>query len=141
MALGKMRVLWFTQKGKMIHLGETLMKEFDIQGESIPPAYNCEKERLVFIGISSGAEAPDLLRRYLREMNKARAQNVAFFMDCPKPTAEMLMQQCTDAGSHVMEDVFYFSPGFSLPFMKKNKEEDVQRFLAWARKCVEEANK
>ncbi len=140
MALGKMRVLWYTKKGNMIGLAETVMKDFDIKGEAIPPAYNCENEKLVFIGISCGKEAPDMLRRFLRELNKSRAQNVAFFMDCPKPTAEMLMSQCTDAGSHVMEDVFYFKSGFSLPFMKSVNAEELARFREWAKKCVDEVN-
>lgn len=140
MALGKMRVLWYTKKGKMIGLAEEIMKQFDLKGEPIPPAYNCENEKLVFIAISSGKEAPDVLRRFLRELNKSRAQNVAFIMDAPKPVAEMLMQQCTDAGSHVLEDVFYFTPGFSLPFMKGNNEEDLKKIREWAKKCVDEVH-
>lgn len=136
-----MRVLYYTKKGKMIGLAEKVMQMFDIKGEPIPPAYNCENEKLVFIGISCGKEAPDMLRRFLREMTKSRAQNVAFFFDAPKPVSQLLMQQCTDAGSHVLEDVFYYEPGFSLPFMKKVSDEDVKRFKEWAQKCVDEVNK
>lgn len=140
MALGKMRVLWYTKKGKMIGLAEDIMNNYQLKGEPIPPAYNCENEKLVFIGISCGKEVPDMLRRFLRELNKSRAQNVAFFFDAPKPAAEILMQQCTDAGSHVMEEVFYFTPGFSLPFMKGNSADDLKRFREWVKKCVETAH-
>ncbi len=137
MALGKMRVLWFTKKGKVIGLCEEIMKQFDLKGEVIPPAYNCENEKLVFIAISSGKDTNDMLRRFLREMNKSRAQNVAFIMDAPKPAADMLMQQVTDAGSNVLPEVFYYNPGFSLPFMKGVPEEDLKKVREWAQKCVD----
>jgi len=140
MALGKMRVLWLSGKGKMIGLCEEIMKQYDLKGEPIPPAYNCENEKLVFIGISAGKAAPDMLRRFLRELNKTRAQNVAFLMDAPKPVADMLMQQCIDAGTHVMDEVFYYNPGFSLPFMKGISAEDKEKVLAWAKKCVAEVH-
>ncbi len=137
MALGKMRVLWYTGNAKMIKLGNKICNMYGINGESIPPAYNPEKEKLVFIGISAKKEAPDLLRRFLREINKSRAQNVAFFFDAPKPVAEMLMAQVTEAGAHVMEDVFYYEPGFTLPFMSSIKEEDLKRFTDWVTRQVE----
>ena len=53
MALGKMRVLWYTGNAKMIKLGNKICNMYGINGESIPPAYNPEKEKLVFIGISA----------------------------------------------------------------------------------------
>ena len=141
MALGKMRVLWYSKKGKVVGLCEEIMKQFELKGEPIPPAYNCENEKLVFIAISCGKESPDMLRRFLRELNKSRAQNVAFIIDGPKPVAENLMQQCTDAGSHVMDEVFYFNAGFSLPFMKGNNDADLKKVREWAQKCVDEVHK
>ncbi len=141
MAYGKMRVLWFTKKGKMIGLAEEIMKLFDLKGEPIPPAYNCENEKLVFVVLSTGKEPNDMLRRFLREMNKSRAQNVAFIIDGPKPAAETLMKQVADAGSTVLPEVFYFTPGFSLPFMKGNSAEDLKKVRDWAKQCVESVHK
>ena len=136
MAYGKMRVLYWTKNAKMVKLADTLCKMFDIKGEPIPPAYNPEKEKLVFIGISCGKEAPDVLRRFLREMSKDRAQNVAFFFDAPKIAAEELIKQVKDAGAAVPEDIFYYTPGLTLPFLSTVKPEDMERFKKWAENIV-----
>lgn len=136
MAYGKMRVLYWSKNAKMIKLADKLCSMFEIKGEPIPPAYNPEKEKLVFIGVSCGKEAPDVLRRFLREMSKDRAQNVAFFFDAPTGAAEELMKQVKDAGAKVLDDVFYYKPGFTLPFMSSVKEEDMTRFKKWAEAAV-----
>ena len=45
----KMRVLYLSNKGKLRTIAEQLSKENDIKVDTIPPAYNVEKERLLIV--------------------------------------------------------------------------------------------
>ena len=51
----KMRVLYLSNKGKLRSIAEQLSKENDIKVDTIPPAYNVEKEYAMIITNSGGA--------------------------------------------------------------------------------------
>lgn len=140
MALGKMRVLYYSSKGKMVTLADEICKKFDIKSDVIPPAYPCENEKLLFIGISVGKENPDKLRQFLSGLNKTRAQNVAFFIDGAKEDAAEVINYVRNAGAKVLDEVLYIKLGFSLPFMKGTGAEDIKNVTEWAERAVNTVN-
>ena len=49
----KLRVLTDTNKGKLLSIASTLASNSDYKADVIPPAYSCDKERIVVLAISA----------------------------------------------------------------------------------------
>lgn len=133
----KMRVLYYSQKGKMIGLADALRAKFDCNFDVIPPAYPCDNHRLVFIGITSTKEIPNQLRLFCNGLKKNAAHNVAFFIDGPKEAAVEIMNYVRSAGANVIDDVYYVKSGFSLKFMTKISDDERKGIVDWATKIYD----
>ena len=87
----KMRFLYSSKQKKMKALGELIKQEFQLDNinsfDIIPPAYSCENERLVILALS-GNDLEDMVRRFCRELDKKKAQNVALLIDGNDKLAE-----------------------------------------------------
>ena len=60
-----MRFLYYSKQAKMKALGQAIKTEFDLSANNnavdiIPPAYSCEKERLVILGVSTKGDLPEI---------------------------------------------------------------------------------
>lgn len=136
MAIGKMRVLTFSSKGKMVALADALCAKYQLKSDVIPPAYPCENEKIVFILMTAGSKTPDTLRRFARELNKTRAQNVAFLVDGSRADATEVINAVAEAGAKVCDEKLFVNLGFSLPFMKIASEDLKKKVLDWADRIV-----
>ena len=120
-----MRVLYWTNKAKVKALANELKKEFDLalnSVDAIPPAYSCDKERLVVLCISIKDEPDDKLRLFCRELTKARAQNVALIIDGNEKGANFIKNILAEAGTNLISEVCYFKGG--LPFLSKITDDE-----------------
>ena len=79
----KMRVLCSSSKAKIKTFASALGEAFYTQAQNVPPAYPCEKERLVLLVISLNGAPNDQLRRFCSELTPARAYNVALVLTSP----------------------------------------------------------
>lgn len=136
MAIGKMRVLYFSSKGKMVALADALCAKYQLKSDVIPPAYPCENEKIVFILMTVGKKVPDTLRRFARELYKTRAQNVAFLVDGTRADATDIINAVAEAGAKVCDEKLFVNLGFSLPFMKFASEDLKKKVLDWADRIV-----
>ena len=139
----KMRFLYYSGKGKaMKALADAVKKEFDLSQNNnstdiIPPAYSCEKERLVVLAISGKGEPDDTLRRFCSQLDKSKAQNVAVLVDGDEKMANKILEVLKAAGTNVNEDVKFIKIG-GLSFLGGNiSEEQIQDVLAWIHKAVD----
>ncbi len=135
----KMRFLYYSKQAKMKALGELIKQEFDLSQnhnaiDIIPPAYSCQKERLVILGISSKSDIDDVLRRFCSELNPERASNIALVMDGNEVAANKILATLKDAGSNVIPDVQYISCGL---FKSKLTEEEKATLLAWVHDIID----
>ena len=134
----KMRVLHYTNKGKLMSAADHIRAEYDLAVnavDTIPPAYSCNNERIVILVLSVKADADDTLRRFVLELTKARAQNVAIITDGKEAGAEKVKGYLKKAGTNVIEDVHYMKVGL---FSGKNLTDDEKSALsAWTKKVVE----
>ena len=108
----KMRFLYYSKQAKMKALGQAIKTEFDLSANNnavdiIPPAYSCENERLVILGVSGKGDPDDILRRFCSELNKKKAQNVALLVDGDEKIANRLLEVLKETGTNVSENVFY----------------------------------
>ena len=137
----KMRFLYYSKKGKMKSIAEAIKTEFELTQnynaiDIIPPAYSCENERLVILGVSGKGDPDDILRRFCSELNKKKAQNIALLVDGDEKLASALLDALKEAGSNVFEDVKYVKMG-GIPFLGgKLTDEEKSDVLAWAHNIV-----
>ena len=135
----KMRFLYYSKQAKMKALGELIKQDFDLSQnhnavDIIPPAYSCQKERLVILGISSKNDLDDVLRRFCGELNRERASNIALVIDGNEATANKILDILKAAGSNVIPEVQYLSCGL---FKSKLTDEEKTALLAWAHDIVD----
>ena len=137
----KMRFLYFSKKAKMKAIAEAIKTEFDLSQnfnaiDIIPPAYSCENERLVILGVSGKGDPDDILRRFCSELNKKKAQNIALLVDGDERIATSLLSELKAAGSNVSGNVKYVKIG-GLPFLGgKLSDDERSDILAWAHDIV-----
>ena len=135
----KMRIL-YTANGKMATMAAKLHEEYQLGPnavDNIPPAYSCDKERLVILGLSVKDEPDDSIKRFLGELNPSRAHNVALMMiNSTEAGANFVKNILKQAGTNVHEEVL-FVKGNLLPFMKSVKPEEEKALIEWSHKVVE----
>ena len=135
----KMRVLYASAKGKVANMAQMIHGEFQLPInaiDKIPPAYSCDKERLVVLMLSLKGEPDDQLRLFCRELTKARAQNVALVIDGNEAAANRMKEILGEAGTNVIDEVHYVTTSF-LPFIKTVKDDEKAALLAWAHRIVD----
>ena len=67
----KMRVLCYPEKKKLVAIGNMIKAAYELNVNSvdrIPPAYSCDKERLVILAINLKGNLPDDYRLFVREL-------------------------------------------------------------------------
>ncbi len=134
----KMRVLYWTNKAKLKALANELKQEFELAHnavDAIPPAYSCDKERMVVLCISIKDEPDDKLRLFCRELTKQRAQNVALIIDGTEKGANNIKNILKEAGTNLIDDVLYFKGG--LPFLSKITDDEKKAAFEWAHRVVD----
>ena len=137
----KVRVLYFSPKGKMISFADAICAKLDCKSDTIPPAYPCETEGLVIIGATVGKEIPNQLRLFCAGLNKTRANNVAFYIDGPKEAAAELKNLIFDAKSNPIDEVYFVKGGLPFKFAKKISEEERSGIVSWAKNIYDNLNK
>jgi len=128
----KMRYLYFSKKAKIRAIGEQIKAKYELNVNSvdvIPPAYSCDKERLVLLSVSAKGEAPDALRLFCREMTKVRSANTAIIMDGDQKAADAIKKYLTEAGTNVVGETLFISGGNL--FQTKPSADEMTKIYAW----------
>jgi len=130
-----MRVMYSTNKKKLITYADAIGQACGCLVNDIPPAYPADKERLVLIGLTLGAEPNDKVRRFCSELYPNKANNVALFIDGePGSEAEEQVKEILKtAGTNVIDETYYVKCGGFLSGSKISLEER-QKIVDWARK-------
>lgn len=134
----KMRILCTAGKKKLNNIANMIKAEYDLSINSvdkIPPAYSCDKERIVILALSGKGDVPDDLRLFCGELTKARASNVALLIEGNAAYADNIKTILAGAGTNVIDDVFYIKA--SLPFLSGIKPEEKTAILDWVKKITE----
>ncbi len=136
----KLRALVYSGKGKLHTLAQEIVGKYasDVANsyDKIPPAYSCNKERMVVIVASVSKTLDTTLERFAGELTKERANNVALIIDGPEAGAEALKNKIKEAGANVFDNVLYVKGG--LPFLKGVKPEEMSAACEWLDKLISE---
>ena len=128
----KMRVLYATSKKKMINIATFIKQRYELSQNSVdrvPPAYSCDKERIVVLALAGKNDVDDALRRFCVELTRDRAANVALMVDGTEVFANNVKEILKNSGTNVIDDVLYIKSG--LPFMASVKPEDEALVTDW----------
>lgn len=132
----KMRVMYASKKGKVESYANAIGEKFGCLVNDIPPAYPADKERLVILIMSLGSSEPaDEIRRFCRELNSTRTQNVALLVDgAPGSRGERVIKETLrEAGTNIIDNTFYVKCGI---FGKKLTADERAKTLEWAQEIV-----
>lgn len=133
----KMRVLCASKK-KLQNLANCIKSKYDLAFNSvdvIPPAYSCDKERVVLLAISAkGVNGiTDKVRLFCSELTKVRAQNVALIIDGDEIAANAIKAILTEAGTNVIDEILYIKCGL---FGGKPNEQELSATYAWVDRVI-----
>lgn len=128
----KMRSLVVSSKGKLKAIGELLAKNGQYAADIIPPAYPCDRERLVVIAVTVKPNMPDSFRRFCQELSKEKAQNVALIVDGTEENAKVVYEWICSAGTNAIENILYFPvTGLFAGFAKRLTAEETAKVNTW----------
>ena len=136
----KMRILYSSSKKKMNNIAEAIKAKYELAFNAvdvIPPAYSCDKERIVILGISCKDDLPNKVELFCRELTKARAANVAIICAGDEASVQKTKELLKEAGTNVIENVHNVK--ISL-FNTKVTDEEKTAALNWVKGCVESLN-
>ena len=134
----KMRVLCTPGKKKLVSITQMIKQEFQLNinaADVIPPAYSCDKERLVVLVVTCKGSLKDDARLFISELNKNRAANVALMIDGTPEGDTYVRSLLTTAGTNVCPETLYVNGGNL--FNSKITDQEKSDILAWVNKCIE----
>ena len=134
----KMRAMYYPEGSNAQSIAVKIAEDQKVNRDridKIPPAYNVEKERLVFIGVELKGSLKPVVD-FCKNLNPDRAKNVAFYViggsaDKIKEARAAVEQK----GVNVVGNVFE-CPSTGL-FKKAVADGDVKKVVAWAAEIVE----
>jgi hypothetical protein len=134
----KMRVLYSSPKGKMATFAAAIAESQNCGVDVIPPAYACDKERLVIIGLSLKKEPENALRLFCRELDKTKTQHVAIFTDnAPDaPALKSIKETLREAGTTLIGEVLTVEGGLPFKFAKKITPEEKAAVIKWTEEVM-----
>ena len=131
-----MRVLYASGKKKINNIANMIKAKYSLAFNAvdvIPPAYSCDKERIVILAISAKGHVSDAIRLFCRELTKARAQNVALLIDGDEAVANNIKSILAEAGTNVIDEVLYVKCGLFGSAVKPDEEAQI---CAWVDRVV-----
>lgn len=135
----KMRYLYASGKKKFVTIGEIIKQKFALTINNavdvIPPAYPCDKERFVFIGISVKDEPENKVRLFCQQLDKTKAAKVALIVDGNEKGAQALKDMLTAAGTSVFPEVFFIKGG--LPFLGSLNADEKKALDEWLDRAIQ----
>ena len=133
----KIRIICNSKKGKMQSFAKAIMAKYQLTANSIdtiPPAYPCDKERIVIIGATLGLGIPDALRNLARDMTKQKSQNIALYVSGKEAQAKELAEIFRGAGTNFIDEIHYVKGG--LPMFSKITGAEQAGILDWVERVL-----
>lgn len=134
----KMRILYASGKKKVNQIANSIKAQYELAFNAvdvIPPAYSCDKERIVVLIVSAKGNVSDAVRLFCNELTKARAQNVALMIDGDEAAAKTLKDILVAAGTNVVDEVLYIKGGMPI-FGGSLKPEEKTEIFAWIDRVI-----
>lgn len=135
----KMTVYYFSKAGNSERMAQAIAKIHKTKSDHIPPAYPCESQKLVLIGLELKGGVDSSVRNFCMSLNPNRTKNVAFFVTSEGSTDGLndLKDVLKRNGVNVLSDVYNCTLKGGLFKAPKVSDADVTDVVAWSNKVVE----
>ena len=135
----KMRILYASGKKKIVNIANEIKAHYDLgvnAVDTIPPAYSCDKERIVILMLTAKGDVKDSIRLFCQELTKARAQNIALIIDGDENAANRVKQIIAEvANNAVYDEVLYINGGLPI-FGGSVKPEERTAIFEWVDRVI-----
>ena len=89
----KLQVFLYNKFGYAQRVADALAEKFTCKCDQIPPAYQCNEEKLIFIVYEKYGSLDKKLVAYMKEMDKKKVQNIAY-IEISNTGNEALEEMC-----------------------------------------------
>lgn len=134
----KMRMLHFTKGCGADDIAASIARAQGATCDQIPPAYNCENEKLVFVCVDAGKKLDEKVTKFMSYLNPSRVKNIAF-VAIGSDTSACLSELKEMATSRDVNVVSELSINVKNGLFKKGKVKDIdiENAVKWAEGVVD----
>ena len=133
----KMRILHFSKAGNSEAMAQAIQRQQKAGCDKIPPAYPCESEKLVFIGIEGAKKPAKQVVEFCNSLTPQRAKNVAFFaIGTSFEAVDELSAIVKKNGVGIAGKPFLCTVKGGLFSQGKVSEDDLKKAAAWSDEVV-----
>ena len=136
----KAKSLHFSKSGSVQPIASELGRVYQCVCDQIPPAYPCEGEKVVFVGVEMNGKLPGPVGHFCKDLTPARAQNVAFYvLNGSGNTSGLddITKALEGKGGHVVPDGKAVTVKSSLFKKGRPTDADVKAVVDWAQKVID----
>lgn len=76
----KAKSLHFSKSGSVQPIAAELGRVMQCVADQIPPAYPCEGEKVIFIGVEMNGKLPSAVDHFCKDLKPSRTKGVAFYV-------------------------------------------------------------
>ena len=121
-----------TKSGNAQAIAEKIAREYKLKADQIPPAYQPEREAIVFLTFDSG-KVDSKLRSFCRSLTPNKARNVALAVIGPNDEGlDELTALIETTGVNVLNNVYRVNVKTGLFSKGKISDEQLEGSLKWA---------
>lgn len=134
----KAKSLHFSKSGSAQIIASELGRVYQSVCDQIPPAYPCEGEKVVFVGVEMNGKVPGPVDRICRDLTPARAKNVAIYVINGSGSTDGVKDLCAAMEQKGVHAVTPLGISVKSSLFKKGMptDEDVKKTLDWAEKLI-----
>lgn len=133
----KVQSYYSSKAGNAYSIAAVIAKENSVKVDQIPPAYQPENERVIFISFESN-NADSKVEKFLRTLTPAKCKSVAFAVVGPDTKGlDVYKKAVEDQGIKVHDEVFEVKLASGLFKKGKLTDQNLKDALAWSERIKE----
>jgi hypothetical protein len=135
----KMRILHFSPVGNTMEIATAIGRDQKASSDKIPPAYPCENEKLLFLGVEVKGSTPDkAVVKFCNDMSAARAKNVAIYATGSSFEAvDEIKKILASKGCEIVGEPYLCKVKGGLFKQGTVQPDDIRGAVTWAAKIVD----
>ena len=134
----KAKSLHFSKSGSAQIIASELGRVYQSVCDQNPPAYPCEGEKVVFVGVEMTGKVASPVDRFCRDLTPSRAQNVAIYVINGSGSTDGVKELCEAMEKKGVHAVTPLGIAVKSSLFKKGMptDADVKKTLDWAEKLI-----
>ena len=133
----KVQSYYSSKAGNSYQIASVIAKENSVKVDQIPPAYQPENERVIFISFESN-NSDSKVEKFLKTLTLAKCKSVAFaVVGADTKGLDGYKKIVQDLGIKVHDDVYHVKLAGGLFKKGKITEDDLKGALEWSHKIMD----